>query len=275
MNDYLFNFYFAFGVPITFQMVDDGKCPFDLELAKRQVLHSCEYLNAAVGYPVLRMGEDVSEYPGYWEAQKNEEPIIYVRYVDEIEDSNFWAWCKPILKHGTQFKSACLSYRNDKVDTPEKFAGIHPHELGHALRLAHTPSNSIMQNQPYLDYVSQSMWQLNDLKRLGAREYIASCYDYGDADPDNCMIHIQAVEIEPGYYVSMYLNGNRLVGPWILTADPRWFRQEQPDPNKVTATIIGDRIQFPIVYMGARLDIHARIEKTNSLWEFVDLEIRA
>ena len=272
-----FNFQWDIGAVIDVYLVDDGLIPFEPRLAQEQIYHQCQYLNLIGGGVItLKYRGYTEQTPNYYEIRNSAKPAIYIQFVDPDHSDDFWAWAQPVVLYGTQAKGGTLSFRNDKVINAERFAGILAHELGHVpMRLTHAVSNSIMQNAPYLPYFYQALWQKSDIERLGfGCPLVSSVYDFGNPDPDKCLIHIQCIEIAPDQFVSAYIRGDKLNnGSWEFKANPAEIRSEGFSAYR-TAEVLDDKIKIPICYKGQSIDLIAKIHKTNSDWVFKNVELR-
>lgn len=131
---------------VKMAVVDNGVCPFDVNLAGEWVEHLCDLLQFLTG--------KTFEYAGIV-TETGEEGVIYHQYVPDATH-DYWAWASPDLD-GNDVKGGNIRYRADKMPLPEHFGGLCLHEVLHCLGVKHFNSHkSIMNNDPYHGYPDQA-----------------------------------------------------------------------------------------------------------------------
>lgn len=244
---------------ITLQFVDDGNCPFDVAVAASQLSNHADWITFVTGREI--------QYGGIVSEDLEESGIIYVRFADVVGDP-FWAWSTPRTEYGTKMVGGLITFRSGPVDIPEKYAGIFPHELCHALGFAHwNGGRSIMNDSPYHSYDRQGTYMLEDLRSFGmlfpgpSPDNYPSAFDFGDISQGRCIIHIPCIQWQPGQYSSVYLSGKQESGEWILTIESRDVYPA--NSTNTVAYLMGGILTIPIRYGGQSLEIKAELIEYN------------
>lgn len=259
-----FNFRWNYLKPITMYLVDDGLCPFPDE-AEIQLRHQCDYISyVTFGNIPLVYGGRVDSYPGFYNLENQS---LYTRFVDEEND--YWAHAYTRTSDGTTAVGGRINYTKNKVITPDRFAGISPHELCHILRFKHAPFDSMMQNNPYLEYQLQALFQVEDFRTLeltcGPVRMIPS------VNPVSQIIRIPSIQIAPGIYNDVILFCEKDDNGWRMHTTPQHCKQVFIADN--TSFIQDNKLHFPLRFEQRTIQVTADIHHTNSRTEFVNVRL--
>lgn len=237
---------------IRMAVVDNGLCPFDIQLAGQHIEHLCDWLS------FITARESGFEYAGIVTENAGEHATIYHQYIDD-PDSEFWAYAAHETD-GNRLIGGSANYRLSKMPLPEHFAGLALHETMHLLGVKHYDDvRSIMNADPYQYYRWQAMLMASDidtLNRLFTGPFSPlwpSAYGYGN----KCIIHIPSIEWQPGSYVAIWLNGRQEDGKWILEATGQDIQHYAGWIGRPVASLKNDVLHIPLRYEKATVEVVA------------------
>ncbi len=263
MSDRFFNARWDPDLSIVLKVIDNGLCPFDLNLVANQCRHQADLLEF--------LTRRTCRYGGIVKQEVEEAGTVYVKYVPEVKD-NYWAWANINFTDDSPAKivGGTLEFDKNRVNAPDRFAGIFPHEFGHNLGFQHwNQQPSIMNNQPYRRHVHQGMWMPFDLKSLGQLFYAGlvpmwpTAFDYGDLSQQKCMILIPQIQWRPGEYAMVYLDGLQYDGVWELRTTAEQIIPLPYYVGQPKAKIENDVLTIPLRYMEQSIVITAVLREYN------------
>lgn len=228
-------------------------------VVQQQLKHHAEWLNQCAHLNIRYIGPSANP--------NLEQNKIKVMFVPRSQMPSDWAWAWAYRDvQSIQINASILRFSEDEINTPARFAGIFPHENWHAIGGNHWNADiSIMNNDPsYLHHTEQGLYRVEDMWGLTTRLPGSNMkghpilYDYGNPEGDQAKIFIPALNTSHGFKSVMFDVSVTSQG-WRLVTDMTKIRPEYKRLDPVCYFDANDVLQIPILHMGAKLRIQAKL----------------